>query len=116
MRQHSSPARITLSTTPKWCRCWSARTTTSIWKSTITRCPYALQGKRLEAHLAEHTVTLYHAGKVVAQHIHAVIAKASTAACVNTCQRIIQALLEWSPKRLLGWAASIGPLYHALGG
>jgi hypothetical protein len=30
--------------------------------------PYALQGKRLEAHLAEHTVTLYHAGKVVAEH------------------------------------------------
>ena len=53
--------------TPKWCRCWSARITTSTWKHYYS-VPYALQGKRLEAHLAERTVTLYHAGKVVAQH------------------------------------------------
>ena len=70
--------------------------------------PYALQGKRLEAHLAEHTVTLYHAGKIVAEHQRS-HHKGQHSSLREHMPAHHQALLEWSPERLLGWAASIGP-------
>jgi transposase len=70
--------------------------------------PHALQGKRLEAHLAEHTVTLYHAGKVVAEHPRS-HRKGQHSSLPAHMPAHHQALLEWSPERLLGWAVSIGP-------
>lgn len=70
--------------------------------------PYALQGKRLEAHLAQRTVTLYHAGKVVAQHPRS-HRKGQHSSLPAHMPAHHQALLECSPERLLSWAASIGP-------
>ena len=70
--------------------------------------PYALQGKRLEAHLAEHTVTLYHVGKVVAQHPRS-HRKGQHSSVPAHMPAHHQALLECSSEHLLSWAASIGP-------
>ena len=64
--------------------------------------PHALQGKRLEAHLAEHTVTLYHAGKVVAEHPRS-HHKGQHSSLPAHMPAHHQALLEWSPERLLGF-------------
>lgn len=69
--------------------------------------PYALVGKRLEAHIRAQTIVIYHHGQVVAEHPR------SHRKGQHTCDMAHmpdhhKVMLEWSPERLLKWAASIG--------
>ncbi|BBU04458.1 hypothetical protein WP9W18E04_17970 [Aeromonas veronii] len=87
MRQHSSPCQRTPTSTPKWCRCWSARITTSTWRSTITRSlmPCRASGwKPIWRSVRSPCITRVRSSLST----HAVIAKASTAVCPPICQRI----------------------------
>lgn len=70
--------------------------------------PYALQGKRLEAQLTEHTVVFYHHGKVVAEHKRSQ-RKGQHSSLEAHMPAHHKAMLEWSPERLKSWSASIGP-------
>lgn len=70
--------------------------------------PYALQGKRIEAHVTEHVVMFYHGGKAVAEHKRSQ-RKGQHSSLPEHMPEHHKAMLEWSPERLLSWASSIGP-------
>jgi len=70
--------------------------------------PYALQGKRIEAHVNAHTVVFYHGSKAVAEHKRSQ-RKGQHSSNPAHMPANHQIMLEWSPERLLNWASSIGP-------
>ncbi|MBV9677366.1 MAG: IS21 family transposase [Acidobacteriaceae bacterium] len=70
--------------------------------------PYQLTGQLLEARFTAVTVEIFHRGVRVASHVR------SSAAYRHTTNpehrpKSHQAHLEWTPSRLIHWAASIGP-------
>jgi transposase len=70
--------------------------------------PYALLGKRLEAHITEQTVVFYHHGKMVAEHKRSQ-RKGQHSSLLEHMPEHHKAMLEWSPERLMNWAIAIGP-------
>jgi transposase len=107
MRQHSSPCQRTPTSTPKWCRCWLARITTSTWRSTITRslCLAGQAAGSPSGGAYGHAVPRGQGrGRTPRSH-----RKGQHSSLREHMPAHHQALLEWSPERLLGWAASIGP-------
>jgi transposase len=70
--------------------------------------PYSLVNKRLEAHISEHSVILYHKGQIVACHARS-HRKGQHTTCAEHMPEQHRALLDWTPERLRSWAQSIGP-------
>jgi transposase len=75
--------------------------------------PHALVRQALEARITRHTVELLHRGRRVASH-----ALSSKRGGYTTCPEHMpashRAHAEWTPGRLLNWAARIGPAVAAL--
>jgi len=70
--------------------------------------PYQLVGKEVEARSTQGTVEIFHQGKRVASHVRS--SKAHVAS-TNAAHRpkSHQEYLEWTPTRILSWAAKVGP-------
>jgi transposase len=75
--------------------------------------PYQLRGEVLDLRATASTVELFHAGRRVASHLRSHVRHQPTteAAHMPAAHR---AHLEWTPSRLIGWAATIGPSTAAL--
>jgi transposase len=73
--------------------------------------PHALAKSQLEARITLHTVELFHRRRRVASHARSLAHGAYTTLLVHM-PRSHQAHLQWSPQRLLQWAARIGPDTH----
>lgn len=69
--------------------------------------PHALTGRQLDARLTEHCVELLHQGERVASHI-----RSQTRGSYTTVTEHMpishQKHLEWTPQRLINWAAKTG--------
>jgi transposase len=75
--------------------------------------PHALVRQGLEARITRHTVELLHRGRRVASH--ALSAKrGGYTTCPEHMPASHRAHAEWTPGRLLNWAARIGPAVAAL--
>jgi transposase len=70
--------------------------------------PYTLTGQEVEVRLAAHTVELYHRGRRVAAHQRSRVRGGFTTDPAHR-PKAHQKHLEWSPGRLVAWAASVGP-------
>lgn len=77
--------------------------------------PYTLIHEKLDVRLTATTVELLHAGKRVASHLRA-FSRGSHTTVAEHMPRAHQKHLEWSPSRLLNWAATVGPGARALVG
>ena len=70
--------------------------------------PYQLTGQLLEARFTATTVEIFHRGVRVASHARSSAAYRHTTNAEHR-PKSHQAHLEWTPSRLVHWAASIGP-------
>jgi transposase len=75
--------------------------------------PYQLVGEQLEARYTATTVEIFHRGKRVASHMRSYAAHKATTIPEHRPKRH-QAHLEWTPSRLLNWAAGVGPATAAV--
>lgn len=73
--------------------------------------PHALVKSQLDARITVHTVELFQRGRRVAAHARSLLHGVHTTV-VEHMPRAHQAHLEWSPQRLLQWAAKIGADTH----
>jgi len=76
--------------------------------------PYTLTGQEVEVRLAAHTVELFHRGRRVAAHVRSSARAGFTTEAAHR-PKAHQKHLEWSPGRLVDWAASVGPQCGAAG-
>jgi transposase len=70
--------------------------------------PFQLVGQPLEARYTALTVEIFHRGARVASHIRSYAAYAATTIHQHR-PKSHQAHLEWTPSRLINWAATVGP-------
>jgi transposase len=70
--------------------------------------PYQLTGQLLEARFTAATVEIFHQGVRVASHLRSSAAYRHTTNAEHR-PKSHQAHLEWTPSRLIHWAASVGP-------
>lgn len=70
--------------------------------------PYRLAGQQLEARYTATTVEIFDAGKRVASHARSSAAYRHTTVH-DHMPKSHQAHLEWTPSRLIHWAATVGP-------
>lgn len=70
--------------------------------------PYQLVGEELEARYTATTVEIFYHGVRVASHRRGLVAHAATTLHDHR-PKSHRAHLEWTPSRLIHWAASIGP-------
>ena len=70
--------------------------------------PYQLVGEDLEARYTATTVEIFYHGVHVASHRRGLIAHAATTLHDHR-PKSHQAHLEWTPSRLIHWAANVGP-------
>lgn len=69
--------------------------------------PYRLAGHQLEARFTATTVEIFDAGKRIASHIRSSAAYRHTTVSEHM-PKSHQAHLEWTPSRLIHWAATVG--------
>jgi transposase len=69
--------------------------------------PYTLLKQEVEVHANAQSVVIYHQGARVAIHARS-YRKGGHSTLPEHRPKVHQAMTEWSPKRFLGWAASIG--------
>jgi len=70
--------------------------------------PFQLVGQQLDARYTAMTVEIFHRGTRVASHLRSYTAYAATTIHQHR-PRSHQAHLEWTPSRLIHWAATVGP-------
>jgi transposase len=70
--------------------------------------PYQLTGQLLEARFTAATVEIFHQRVRVASHLRSSAAYRHTTKAEHR-PKSHQAHLEWTPSRLIHWAASVGP-------
>jgi transposase len=70
--------------------------------------PFQLVGQQLDARYTGRTVEIFHRGTRVASHIRSYAAYAATTIHEHR-PKSHQAHLEWTPSRLINWAATVGP-------
>ena len=70
--------------------------------------PFQLVGQQLDARYTGMTVEIFHRGTQVASHIRSYAAYAATTIHEHR-PKSHQAHLEWTPSRLINWAATVGP-------
>ena len=70
--------------------------------------PFQLVGQPLEARYTALTVEIFHRGARVASHVRSYAAYAATTIHQHR-PKSHQAHLEWTPSRLINWAATVGP-------
>jgi len=70
--------------------------------------PYQLVGQRLDARYTSTTVEIFHRGIRVASHARSFVPYVATTIHDHR-PKSHQAHLEWTPSRLINWAASVGP-------
>jgi transposase len=70
--------------------------------------PFQLVGQQLEARYTAMTVEIFHRGTRVASHMRSYTAYAATTVHQHR-PKSHQAHLEWTPSRLIHWAATVGP-------
>ena len=70
--------------------------------------PYALVRQQVEIRYTEHIVEILHRGQRVASHRRNRVSGAAST-CSEHRPQCHRRYLEWSPSRLISWAAKIGP-------
>lgn len=70
--------------------------------------PFQLVGQQLDARYTAMTVEIFHRGTRVASHARSYVAYAATTIHQHR-PKSHQAHLEWTPSRLINWAATVGP-------
>jgi transposase len=70
--------------------------------------PFQLVGQQLDARYTAMTVEIFHRGTRVASHARSYVAYSATTIHEHR-PKSHQAHLEWTPSRLINWAASVGP-------
>jgi transposase len=70
--------------------------------------PYQLVGQEVEVHLSAATIEIFHQGIRVASHARSWVPYQATAVDAHR-PKSHQKHLEWTPSRVLHWAASVGP-------
>jgi len=70
--------------------------------------PYQLVGQQLEARYTAATVEIFHRGVRVASHARSFVPYTATTLADHR-PKSHQAHLEWTPSRLINWAATVGP-------
>ena len=70
--------------------------------------PYPLIGQELDARCTATTVEIFHRGVRVASHVRSRIPYTATTIHEHR-PKSHQAHLEWTPSRLINWAATVGP-------
>lgn len=70
--------------------------------------PYQLVGQQLEARYTATTVEVFHHGVRVTSHARSFVPYAATTLHEHR-PKSHQAHLEWTPSRLINWAATVGP-------
>src|SRR5947209_4936517 len=70
--------------------------------------PYQLVGQQLEARYTATTVEIFHRGVRVASHARSFVPYTATSLHDHR-PKSHQAHLEWTPSRLINWAATVGP-------
>ena len=75
--------------------------------------PYRLVGVKLEARITATTVEIFHQGERVAAHARA-LRRGTYTTVADHMPSAHRQHLEWSPSRLIAWAAKIGPSTAAL--
>jgi len=75
--------------------------------------PYQLTGQQVEVHLSAATVEIFHQGVRVASHARSWVPYHATAVDEHR-PKSHQKYLEWTPSRLVQWAASVGPATAAV--
>lgn len=73
--------------------------------------PHSLVKSQLDARITVHTVELFQRNQRVASHARSLVHGGYTTV-IDHLPRAHQAHLQWSPQRLLKWAARIGPNTH----
>ena len=73
--------------------------------------PHSLVKTQVDARITAHTVELFHGGQRIAAHPRSLVRGAHTTLTAHM-PRAHQAHQQWSPQRLLRWAARIGPDTH----
>lgn len=69
--------------------------------------PYGLVKKQIEAHVSEHTVSLYYQGQQVATHLKSERLGGHTTR-VEHMPKAHQDYVKWNPERLKNWAGNLG--------
>jgi transposase len=70
--------------------------------------PYQLVGQPLDARYTSSTVEIFHRGVRVASHVRSFVPYTATTLQQHR-PKSHQAHLEWTPSRLINWAATVGP-------
>ena len=70
--------------------------------------PYQLVGQQLDARYTATTVEIFHRGVRVASHVRSFVPYTATTLHQHR-PKSHQAHLEWTPSRLINWAATVGP-------
>lgn len=70
--------------------------------------PYQLVGQPLDARYTSTTVEVFHRGVRVASHVRSFVLYTATTLPQHR-PKSHQAHLEWTPSRLINWAATVGP-------
>jgi len=70
--------------------------------------PYQLVGQSLDARYTSTTVEIFHRGVRVASHVRSFVPYTATTLHQHR-PKSHQAHLEWTPSRLINWAATVGP-------
>jgi hypothetical protein len=70
--------------------------------------PYQLVGQQLDARYTATTVEIFHRGVRVASHARSFVLYTATTLHQHR-PKSHQAHLEWTPSRLINWAATVGP-------
>jgi len=70
--------------------------------------PYQLTGQQVELRASAATVEIFHRGVRVASHVRSRVPYQATTVAEHR-PRSHQKHLEWTPSRLIHWAASVGP-------
>jgi transposase len=70
--------------------------------------PYQLVGQAVELRVSPATVEIFHRGVRVASHVRSSVRYDMTTAAEHR-PKSHQKYLEWTPSRLIHWAASVGP-------
>lgn len=69
--------------------------------------PYRLRGEQVDVRATETTVECFHKGNRVASHARSRI-KGKPTTCDEHMPKVHREYAEWSPQRLIAWAATIG--------
>jgi transposase len=75
--------------------------------------PHQLVGEQLEARYTATTVEIFHRGMRIASHARSYVAHKATTIPEHR-PKSHQAHLEWTPSRLINWAAGVGPATAAV--